>query len=54
MVDVKYKRMLKRVITLSALKKHARLAAMPLVQKGNRLSIMPVDENEWRFILGLE
>ncbi len=54
MVDVKYQRLLKRVITLNELKTYPQLATMPLVRKGNRLSIMPVSEDEWGFILGLE
>ncbi len=53
MVDVQYQRKLKRTITLRELKAHAALADMPLVRKGNRLSVMPVTEQEWEFILGL-
>ena len=54
MVDVKLMRKLKRVITLTELKTHSRLADMPLVRRGNRLSIMPVTEYQWDFILALE
>ena len=54
MVDVRYKRKLKRTITLAELKEHPGLAGMPLVRKGNRLSIMPVTEEQWNLILGLE
>lgn len=54
MVDVQYQRKLKRPIPLQELKSHAALADMPLVRKGNRLSVMPVSETEWEFILGLE
>jgi len=56
MVDVKYKRHLKRNISLQELKTYAdeQLKDMPLLRKGNRLSIMPVSEAEWEFILGLE
>ncbi|MEM7027303.1 MAG: EVE domain-containing protein [Pseudomonadota bacterium] len=53
-VDVKYKRKLKRTITLSELRKYKKLEQMKLLQKGNRLSIMPVSKKEWDFILGLE
>jgi len=53
-VDVKYKRKLKRTITLSELRLHKQLKDMRLLQKGNRLSIMPVSKTEWDFILGLE
>jgi predicted RNA-binding protein with PUA-like domain len=56
MVDVKYKRKLKRTITLRELKQYAEgaLADMPLLRKGNRLSVMPVTADQWDFILGLE
>ena len=54
MVDVQYQRKLKKPISLQALKTHPELADMPLVRKGNRLSVMPVTEAEWEFILGLE
>jgi predicted RNA-binding protein with PUA-like domain len=54
MVDVQYQRKLKRPISLQELKSHAALADMPLVRRGNRLSVMPVSELEWEFILGLE
>jgi predicted RNA-binding protein with PUA-like domain len=54
MVDVRFKRKLKRTITLHELKPHPQLADMPLLRKGNRLSVMPVDEAHWKFILALE
>ena len=54
MVDVKYKRMLKREISLRELKEEAALADMPLVRKGNRLSIMPVTKKQWDAILKME
>jgi predicted RNA-binding protein with PUA-like domain len=51
---VQYKRKLKRNITLSELKSHESLAEMPLVRRGNRLSVMPVTEDQWEYILDLE
>jgi predicted RNA-binding protein with PUA-like domain len=54
MVDVKFKRKLKRTISLSELKELPELEDMPLVRKGNRLSIMPVTSEQWDFILSLE
>jgi predicted RNA-binding protein with PUA-like domain len=54
MVDVKYVRHTERVISLAELKEHDELAGMKLLQKGNRLSVMPVSEHEWFYILGLE
>ena len=56
MVDVTFKRKLKRVITLKEMKTHAEetLAGFRLLQRGNRLSIMPVEKKYWDFILSLE
>jgi len=54
MVDVKYLRHSKRVIPLSELKEQEPLENMPLVRKGNRLSIMPVSKAEWDYILRIE
>ena len=54
MVDVKFVRKLKRTITLQELKSYKTLADMKLVQKGSRLSIMPVTKRQWDFILKLE
>ena len=54
MVDVKYLRHTRRVIPLAELKQQEPLENMPLVRKGNRLSIMPVSPGEWNYILRLE
>ncbi len=54
MVDVTYVRQTRRVIPLAELKLHAALENMPLLQKGNRLSVSPVTEPQWRCILRLE
>ena len=54
MVDVKFKRKLKRVITLTELKQHEELNGMILLRPGNRLSVMPVTKAEWDFVLALE
>lgn len=54
MVDVKFERKLKRLIPLSELKENPALEGMQLLKKGNRLSIMPVSEDEWRLILAME
>lgn len=50
MVDVKYKKKFKQIITLDRLKSDARLKDMRLVQRGNRLSVMPVTAREWKLI----
>ena len=54
LVDVKYKRKLKREITLQELKENKKLKDFRLNQKGNRLSVIPVKKSEWDLILGLE
>ena len=54
MVDVCIERQLSRVITLAELKADPTLQDMPLVKKGNRLSIMPVGAVEFDYILTLE
>ncbi len=54
LVDVAYKRKLKRTISLTELKACEELADFTLVRRGNRLSVMPVSAAEWEFILSLE
>jgi predicted RNA-binding protein with PUA-like domain len=54
LVDVKFRRKLKRVITLTEIREQRPLQNMQLLQKGNRLSVMPVTKKEWDYILGLE
>jgi predicted RNA-binding protein with PUA-like domain len=54
LVDVKFVRKLKRVISLEELKGIEELADMALVRKGNRLSVMPVSKPHWDYILTLE
>jgi predicted RNA-binding protein with PUA-like domain len=54
LVDVRFVRHLRRTIALAELKAHPELQEMPLVRKGNRLSVMPVTEDQWEVILGLE
>jgi predicted RNA-binding protein with PUA-like domain len=54
MVDVRYKRKLKRPIPLKELRHYDELAEMPLLRRGNRLSITPVTLDQWAFIMSLE
>jgi predicted RNA-binding protein with PUA-like domain len=54
MVDVGFVRKLTRAITLAELKDKAELEGLALVRRGNRLSVMPMTEKQWHFILGLE
>jgi predicted RNA-binding protein with PUA-like domain len=39
-----------RLVPLAELRKHKALARMRLLQPGNRLSITPISESEWRYI----
>ena len=50
MVDIKFKRKFKRIITLQELKNYSQLVEMPLLRKGNRLSVMPVGKKQWNFM----
>jgi predicted RNA-binding protein with PUA-like domain len=55
-VDIRLVRRLQRVITLEELRGHAggKLKDLKLLQRGNRLSVLPVSDRDWRFILSLE
>ena len=44
MVDVKYQRHLKRKITLGDLRNQKTLESMRLLQRGNRLSVIPLEK----------
>jgi predicted RNA-binding protein with PUA-like domain len=51
-VDVKLKKRT-RLVSLDELRTHPELAQMRILQRGNRLSVTPVDPAEWEFVLGL-
>ena len=53
-VDVQGVRPLKRTLTLEELKAHPGLAQMALVQRGQRLSVQPVRDDEAALILAME
>lgn len=53
MVDVRYRAHLPRPLTRDDLRRHPLLAGMAVLQKGNRLSVQPVTEQEWRAVLAL-
>ncbi|MHB1142730.1 MAG: EVE domain-containing protein [Sulfuricaulis sp.] len=53
MVDVRFKRELEKPVTLTAIKMQPALKQMRLVQRGSRLSVMPVTAKEWNTILKL-
>ncbi|WXL25510.1 EVE domain-containing protein [Ectopseudomonas mendocina] len=50
-IDVCFVEAFKRVIPLAHLKAQTALIELPLVQKGTRLSVMPVTEEQWQAIL---
>lgn len=52
-VDVQLQKVFKHLITLEQLKQQPALATMRLLQKGNRLSVLPVSAEEWSIIMGL-
>jgi len=54
MVDIRFIRKTKRTLSLQELKQDPMLADMPMVRKGNRLSVMPVSKEAWQHILSLE
>ena len=54
LVDVHFERKLTRVVELAELRAQARLADFALLQRGNRLSILPVTKAQWDVILGME
>ena len=53
LVDMRFVRKFKRTITLKEMKADPALEGMTLLRKGNRLSIMPVDETHWEHLSGL-
>lgn len=53
LVDVKFVEKLHNPILLSELKQAPELENMRLLKRGNRLSIMPVEESEWDCIMKL-
>jgi predicted RNA-binding protein with PUA-like domain len=53
MVDIKIVQKLKRPVTLEEIKENSKLQNMKLVQRGNRLSVMPVNKKEFDEIIKL-
>ena len=55
-INVQLARRCKRIITLEELRAHGegKLRGLTLLQRGNRLSVMPVSDAHWQFILSLE
>ncbi|MFT6429722.1 MAG: putative RNA-binding protein with PUA-like domain [Halopseudomonas sp.] len=53
-VDVVFQSKLNRLITLDELKGTAGLEDLPLVKRGSRLSVMPINDEQWQIILRQE
>lgn len=55
LVNVRFLRRLRRPIGLAELRAHAdRLQGLQLLARGNRLSVMPVTDSHWNYVLDLE
>ncbi len=52
-VDVAHVRTFRRVVSLGLLKQQSALTELALVQKGSRLSVMPVSDEQWAAIMAL-
>ncbi|TWC13231.1 MULTISPECIES: EVE domain-containing protein [unclassified Pseudomonas] len=53
-IDVAHVETFPRVLKLDYLKQQTALAEMPLVQKGSRLSVMPVTAEQWAAVVALK
>lgn len=51
MVDVKLVKKFPGIVSLSEMRENSKLQKMQLLQRGNRLSVMPVSEDEFREIV---
>ncbi|MBX3689738.1 MAG: EVE domain-containing protein [Dokdonella sp.] len=54
LVDLRFERKLAGPIGLTELRAQPRLSDFALLQRGNRLSILPVTRQQWDVILGME
>ena len=54
MVDVQYRRRMKRNVSLAEMKANPALEGFALLRKGNRLSVLPVEEQYWNEVLAME
>ena len=53
MVDVEYVEPLEHAVTLARMRAEPRLVGMPLLKRGQRLSVQPVMPHEWKIVLEL-
>jgi predicted RNA-binding protein with PUA-like domain len=52
-VDVRFVRKFESPVTLAAMKDDDRLEGFPLLQRGSRLSVLPVTAAQWKTVLSL-
>lgn len=52
-VDVQFQQQFSRTITLQEMKQHPLLEGMAVLARGSRLSITPVSDTHWQYILSL-
>ena len=53
MVDVAFKEAFEYPVTLARMRAEPRLVGMPLLRRGQRLSVQPVMPHEWKIVLEL-
>lgn len=53
MMDVQFKHAFREIISLTALKQIPELEGMPLLKRGNRLSVFPVESKHWNTICAM-
>jgi predicted RNA-binding protein with PUA-like domain len=54
MVDIRFRKKCRSVISLTRLKETPALKKMEVVQRGSRLSVQPVSPEEWKTVLKFE
>lgn len=55
LIDIRLVKKLDQPISLKAIKQHAEaLGDLPLIRRGNRLSVMPIATGQWDYILSLQ
>ncbi|MBA2652773.1 MAG: EVE domain-containing protein [Tatlockia sp.] len=50
-IDICFKEKFKDLLPLDLIKRYPELASMPLLPEGNQLSVLPISEAEWVFII---
>ncbi len=51
-VDMAYLQKLPRLLPLDEIKTLTGLDGLPLIKRGNRLSVMPITDDQWQILLG--